>query len=122
MAAKEWGRGAIQRDALAVGLLRRRRFRLPRTPCTAPGSNSSLDGAGRSMTGERFAAVGEAFQTNGGLRLYAGGLRVHSYWYSLGTRKLCTPLASSVTVPAGKMITGLPSSSTSNSVFSSMVT
>lgn len=42
--------------------------------------------------------------------------------YSLGMRKLCSPWASSVTVPAGNKMTGLPSSSTSNSVVSSMVT
>ena len=44
------------------------------------------------------------------------------YEYSLGIRKRCSPWAASVTVPAGKMMTGFPSSSTSNAVVSSMAT
>lgn len=86
------------------------------------GSDPSLDGLGAPRKGSGLPQGEKPFR-----RTEASGFMPEAsvyipYWYSLGTRKLCTPLASSVTVPAGKMITGLPSSSTSNSVFSSMVT
>ena len=45
-----------------------------------------------------------------------------AYGYNLGMMKLCSPCSASVTVPAGKKMTGFPFSSTLNFVCSSMLT